>query len=150
MPECQYCGAELDDRYNFCLNCNHQVKCTNCGGMLVRDKQICFVCGQPLVSQTGAQGQLNEFTLEEEQTENSAQRRINGRFSDEAVAHAAALLGGLTRSGPIAPQAPGTAMPYPQQALPSVDNEGEESAGQVSEHPGTQDQVHTQDTSVVE
>lgn len=103
MPECQYCGAELDERYNFCLNCNHQVKCTNCEQMLVRDKSICFVCGQPLASETTVQRSFNEFTLEENQTETSAHRLIKGRFSDEAFGHAAALLGGVTRSRPVAP-----------------------------------------------
>lgn len=141
MPECQYCGTELDNRYNFCLNCNHQVKCINCGEMLVRDKQICFVCGQALVSESAVPGRFNEFTLEENHTENSASRLIKGRFSDDAVAHAATLLSGFTRSSPVAPS-----VPTHQPALNPLDTASNQEPGQSNKLTDEQEQTHLQNT----
>jgi len=142
VSECQYCRAELDDRYNFCLNCNRQTRCTNCKELLVRDKRICFICGQPLASEAVAQGQFNEFTLEENQTENSAHRLIKGRFSDDAVAHAATLLGSFTRSRPVAPYAPA----YEQPALTPLASAEEQVPEQSNEPTDQRNQAPPPDT----
>lgn len=135
MPKCQYCGAELDDRYNFCLHCDRQVKCTNCGEMLVPNKAFCFLCAQPLASQTVAHSHANQFTLEEEQTGSSARRRIDGRLSDEAFREAAALFVGLTQRRMV-PQPPGTPLSYEVPGIPpivgdeKIENAGDESVDQ--------------------
>ncbi len=98
MPACPYCNFEISEEYNFCLNCDSQVKCTHCAKLLVPGKTCCFVCGNPLVSKELPQTQMNEFTLEEKQTTKSASRRINGRLSDDAFGQAAALFGGMSPS----------------------------------------------------
>lgn len=143
VPECQYCGTDLDDKYNFCLNCNRQVKCLNCREVLVRDKMICLICGQPLVSQTGAQGQVNEFTLEEDRTESSAHRRISGRFTDEAFGNAAALFGGLTQSRNVDPH------PTSSRQKPLTPIGGpplEQSSEHADEFSDQRDSLRTQET----
>jgi hypothetical protein len=116
MFDCPYCGAKIDDKYNFCLNCNRQVQCIHCKELLVPDKPICFVCGKPIAAQETSQTQMNEFTLEEKQTKSSASRSIKGRFSDEAFGQAVAFLGGLPQSRPLSQ--PPTIQKSQPQALP--------------------------------
>lgn len=102
---CPYCATELNEKYNFCLACNRQVRCIACREMLVPEKAMCFVCGNPLVAQAPAQGAMNEFTLEERQSPKSAYRRFNGRFSDAAAGQVGAMLGATTNVRPL-PQKP--------------------------------------------
>lgn len=146
MPECQYCSAELNDRYNFCVNCTRQVRCLTCGEMLERDKRICLVCGQPLVAAMEEQEQLNEFTFEENQTDNSAHRVVKGRFSDSAVQHVTMLFGGLTRSRPAVPHAP----VHQQPALTTIGSTEEQVPEQTTEFSDQRDQDTSRDTRVVE
>lgn len=121
MAECQYCGTELKEKYNFCLNCERQAKCTNCSELLLPNKQRCLVCGAILAERKMDVEPMNEFTLEEEQTADSAQRRINGRFTNKAFGHAAALFGGLPRSK-ITPQSYEVPS-HEGQALPSLEGQ---------------------------
>ena len=121
MAKCQYCGTDLEEKYNFCLNCERQVKCINCSELLLPNKQRCLVCGVTLVGQRIDVEPKNEFTLKEEQTADSAQRRINGRFTNEAFGHAAALFGGLSRSK-ITPQSYEVPS-YERQALPPLEDQ---------------------------
>lgn len=141
VSKCVYCQSDLDDRYNFCLTCNQQVKCTNCNGELVRDKTFCFHCGQPLVSQTVYRGQANEFTLEEKQTKSSSHRRINGHFSDEAFGQVAALFGGLTGSRPVNPL-PTT---YHQEPLIPIESSDGHVLDQTNELHGAGDRIPPHD-----
>jgi hypothetical protein len=83
MSKCPYCETQISEKYNFCLNCERQVKCKCCGELLVVGKSRCLVCGEGIVSQESSQAQMNEFSLEEKQTTKSASRRINARFSNE-------------------------------------------------------------------
>ena len=85
---------------------------------------------------------MNEFTLQEEQTTDSAQRRINGRFTDEAFGQVAALFSGLSRSRPISQ--PQETNSYERQEQPSLGS-WEESVGQAETHENGQDD-HTQET----
>lgn len=99
MSNCPYCEVKIDREYNFCLNCDRQIICIHCNYLLVPNKTICSKCGEPLVRQP--QSQMNEFTLEEKQTRNSAYRHINGKFSDSAFGQIASLFGGMPQYKPI-------------------------------------------------
>lgn len=124
MPACPYCQFEISEEYNFCLNCDSQVKCTRCTKLLIPGKTHCFVCGNSLVSKELPQTQMNEFTLEEKQTTKSAYRRINGRFSDDAFGQAAALFGGMSTSNLISQSAEINSPPQKLLPLPQ-DNQDE-------------------------
>lgn len=125
MPVCPYCKFEISEEYNFCLNCDSQVKCTHCAKLLIPGKTRCFVCGNSLVSKELSQTQMNEFTLEEKQTTKSASRRINARLSDDAFGQAASLFGGMPSSR-LVPQTKRDTPPPLQKLLPlPQDNQNE-------------------------
>lgn len=138
MAECQYCGTSLKEKYNFCSNCERQVKCVDCGELLSSNQRRCLVCGRFLVEQRADTEPMNEFTLEEEQTTDSSQRLISGRFTNEAFAHAAALFGGLSRSK-VTPQSYEVS-PYEGRALTSLE-EQEEITSQVETSTNGQDSI---------
>lgn len=136
MPACPYCKSEINEKYNFCLHCDRQVKCTQCEELLVAGKTRCFVCGSPLISQELPETQMNEFTLEEKQTTKSAYRRINGRLTNNAFGQAASLFGG-TSSPRLTTQAARTTPPPSQKLLPAFLGNQEEVDDQAGEgsHP---------------
>lgn len=101
MPNCPYCDVLIDEAYNFCTNCEQQVKCLTCDSHLVKDKSKCLKCGTSLsVSQTIV-APMNSFSLEEEQTENTYSRKLNLSFTDIAVDKVASTLGGYIPFNPL-------------------------------------------------
>lgn len=142
MPACPYCQFEISEEYNFCLNCDSQVKCTHCAKLLIPGKTRCFVCGNSLVSKELSQTQMNEFTLEEKQTTKSASRRINARLSDDAFGQAASLFGGMPSSR-LVPQTKRDTPPSLQKLLPIPEDNQEEVVEQVIEGSHAVDQSTT-------
>lgn len=142
MPACPYCQFEISEEYNFCLNCDSQVKCTQCAKLLIPGKTRCFVCGNLLISKELPQTQMNEFTLEEEQTTKSASRRINARLSDDAFGQAASLFGGMP-SARLVPQTTRATPPPLQKLLPIPEDNQEEVVEQVVEGSYSVDQSTT-------
>jgi hypothetical protein len=137
MPNCPYCDVLIDEAYNFCVSCEQQVKCLVCGSYLIKDKSKCLKCGNSLsVSQTIATP-MNNFSLEEEQTESNYSRKLNLSFTDTAIDKVAAALGGYVPFN--LPKSP-KPMAHPQQiALPfssaSTDNDHFSQSEKLSEEP---------------
>lgn len=87
MDTCPYCETVIAYELNFCIECERQVKCLACGGLLFKDKTRCLRCGELLKAddlQTNS-GSTNSYTLEEKTTETSTYRRIELVASDNAV-----------------------------------------------------------------
>lgn len=124
MPNCPYCDVLIDEAYNFCVSCEQQVKCLVCSSYLMKDKSKCLKCGTSLsVSQTTATP-MNNFSLEEEQTESNYSRKLNLSFTDTAIDKVASVLGGYVPFNP--PKSPKPIARPQQLALPfssaSTDN----------------------------
>lgn len=74
VPNCPYRDVLIDKAHNFYVSCEQQVKCLACGSYVIRYKSKCLKCGTSLsVSQTTATP-MNNFSLEEEQTESNYSR----------------------------------------------------------------------------
>jgi hypothetical protein len=96
MSHCPYCNSATPDQYNFCINCEMQIKCLQCGVLLVANKSRCLGCGKRIEEHNAASGAINKFFLEESQTTETASRKIEGHFTDTAIGQVAAILGGLS------------------------------------------------------
>lgn len=95
MSLCPYCNTTNPDQYNFCVNCEKQIKCLQCGDSLVANKSRCLGCGKPIEEHNTALGPINKFVLEESQTTETASRKIEGHFTDQAIEQVASIFGGL-------------------------------------------------------
>jgi len=85
MKTCPYCSAEMDEQFNFCIECERQVKCITCGSYLLPGKSRCLICGTSVVSATHPSSNLNEYSFEEEQTKGMYKRQVHLKFSDVAI-----------------------------------------------------------------
>jgi len=101
MQNCPYCNAPLNEKYNFCINCDRQIKCVHCNDFLIPNKIRCYMCGKPIENEATSPSVMNEFNLEEKHTRSSSSRSLKGRFSDVAFGQAAALFGGLPVPKPL-------------------------------------------------
>lgn len=119
MPNCPYCDVLIDEAYNFCVSCEQQVKCLTCSSYIIKDKSKCLKCGiflntaQPNVAST------NNFSLEEEQSNNNYSRKLNLSFTDNAIDKVAHVLGSYV---PLTPPKNPNHIVQPQQqvALPFI------------------------------
>lgn len=93
---CPYCQKTTDPSYNYCINCEQQVKCKNCGEILVPNKSKCLNCGVALIVDNPI-ALMNEFTLEETYSNKSSSRSVRGKLSDTAIAQVAAMISSQTR-----------------------------------------------------
>jgi hypothetical protein len=94
MPNCPYCEVLIDDAYNFCVSCEQQAKCLVCGSYLIKDKSKCLKCGTSLSVSQAIAKPMNNFSLEEEQTEGNYSRKLNLSFTDTAIDKVSSVLGG--------------------------------------------------------
>lgn len=85
MESCPYCATEIVDNLNFCVECEKQVKCLNCSGVLYLCKARCLKCGEPLKQSLDSQPEMNTYTLEEKVTKSSAFRSLKVKASDNAI-----------------------------------------------------------------
>lgn len=112
MPNCPYCDFLIDEAYNFCVSCEQQVKCLTCGSYLIKDKSKCLKCGNFLNTPQTAATPMNNFSLEEEQSDSNYSRKLNLSFTDNSIDKVASVLGGYV---PLVP--PKSPKPVAQQQL---------------------------------
>src|SRR3954452_18992586 len=91
---CPRCSGPVDMDFNFCPACEQQVRCLSCGRGLLAGKTKCLYCGTPLGISQQHHSQMNTFSLEENQTDNSYSRKINLAFTDNAIDKVAPALSG--------------------------------------------------------
>lgn len=92
MATCPYCSTPIEAELNFCVGCERQVKCLQCGKALYRDKRICLVCGMT-VGGTAPHDAVNRYSYREEYTPDTGSRSIELSLTDYAVKEAAPLFG---------------------------------------------------------
>lgn len=140
MPNCPYCNFLIDEAYNFCVSCEQQVKCLTCGSYLIKDKSKCLKCGNFLNMPQTAATPMNNFSLEEEQSDSNYSRKLNLSFTDNAIDKVASVLGGYV---PLVPpkKLKHVAQPQQQLALPFL---------QISEENGQPDRSEIMDDEAVE
>jgi hypothetical protein len=94
VPNCQYCDTTINEEYNFCIDCEKQVKCLTCGSYLLKNKSKCLGCGTLVCIPQSTVAPMNTFSLEEEQSEISYSRKLNLSFTDTAIDKVAVVLSG--------------------------------------------------------
>lgn len=118
MPNCPYCDNPIDEAYNFCVSCERQIKCLKCGNHLLRDKSKCLKCGILIDTSQPNSTPMNNFSLEEEQSDNNYSRKLNLSFTDTAIDKVASVLGGYVPLTPITKVPKRTLFPEQQPILP--------------------------------
>ena len=140
MPDCPYCNVLIDEAYNFCVSCEQQVKCLICGSYLIKDKSKCLKCGSLLNAPQHNIAPMNNFSLEEEQSDSNYSRKLNLSFTDTAIDKVASVLGGYVPLT-LPKGSKHVAQPQQQLALPFL---------QASEENGQLDQSEVTDNETVE
>ena len=103
MQTCIHCDYEIEnDIYNFCSNCDKQIRCLNpeCRVNLKAGKAFCLVCGTPTkeipnLLSTSSQQTINSLYIEENFSETTASRTIKAEVSDSAVVYLADTIAGF-------------------------------------------------------
>ncbi|MBV8855813.1 MAG: zinc ribbon domain-containing protein [Acidobacteria bacterium] len=98
---CPSCNAETSSEYNFCLNCDGQIKCLNpgCNKLLIAGKTFCFGCGQPLPSKS-LDTQANRYVRKIDQKGRDYHEYTEFSVSDDAVRELAPFIVGQMNSRP--------------------------------------------------
>ncbi len=117
MPNCPYCDYSIDEAYNFCVSCERQVNCLKCNTYLLRDKSKCLKCGTFIEAPQPNPTPMNNFSLEEEQSDNNYSRKVNLSFTDTAIDKVASVLGGYVPLTPLKVAKP-TSVREQQSLLP--------------------------------
>jgi len=73
---CIYCETQLPSKGFFCPNCFKQIKCKQCGELLMKDVKICIYCGE----EVGHKIVSNVNTIEFFETE--TERKFKASFTD--------------------------------------------------------------------
>lgn len=148
MITCPYCETQLTEEYYFCESCERQIKCRNCHALLLPNKSRCLICGNPLVSSDAFSQQMNQFSLEETQTPESYQRRVEVRATDSAIEKIAPLLGGQVSSARIITQPLHAARPRLQE-LPPTDGSSSDDSN-INEESASSSEASQQPQSLVQ
>ncbi len=90
MNKCPYCNNEFVEDYNFCPNCDNQVKCIACGKELIPGKTKCFYCGSQIAIENKAP--MNEYSLHEEHSGDTYKLDVQFKVSDTAIEKVGGLL----------------------------------------------------------
>lgn len=101
VSNCPYCNSPIDEAYNFCVSCERQVKCLKCSNYLLKDKSKCLKCGSVIDTSQPNHTPMNNFSLEEEQSDQNYSRKLNLSFTDTAIDKVASVLGGYVPLTPV-------------------------------------------------
>ncbi|HEY9692316.1 MAG TPA: zinc ribbon domain-containing protein [Oculatellaceae cyanobacterium] len=137
MSNCPYCDVLVDEAYNFCISCEQQVKCQVCGSYLIKDKSKCLKCGTSINTSQITATPLNNFSLEEEQSESNYSRKLNLSFTATAIDKVASVLSDYVPLTPSKKTKP-VAQPQQQLALPFLQTP-------VENNPSTQSEITDED-----
>ena len=94
MSNCPYCNVEINEAFNFCIECEKQVKCLSCSVLLLKNKSKCLSCGSLLQVSQSNSIPMNTFSLQEEQSKKGYLRNINLSFTNETASTVASVVGG--------------------------------------------------------
>lgn len=146
MIKCPYCGNDSSEEYNFCVNCEKQIKCTNieCKSLLLADKTRCLNCGKPVFVQETSVNEMNSYIHTIEQTAKTYKERREIHASDNAIGQMTPMLSGIPASRPTRPTTIASANTPLQNAPLLVENTGADQLEDVEIDEG----ANTTNTSV--
>ena len=128
MVNCPYCSADVIDDINFCIECENQVRCLNCGSILYKGKSRCLKCGESLKETATPVSEMNSYTLKRKVTRHSSSEEIEVKASDASVG---ALMGKLPfgSNAPLQPlnlrETPSTSLALPSEGGKTISLEAE-------------------------
>ena len=97
--KCQFCELETPSQYNFCVECDMQIKCLGCGTNTYPGKDYCLNCGQSLIAKASNSPAPNRFVRTVEQDGDKYKEHTELAVTDEAVHEFAPFVVGQTFSG---------------------------------------------------
>jgi hypothetical protein len=111
---CPYCGTETGSEYNFCIQCEMQIRCLNpsCTAVLLPNKSKCLKCGLSIIQATqGIPAPVNRFVRDVNSTTKSYSEHTEIHATDEALSQFAPLLMNSAQIGYRSPQIPRPSVP---------------------------------------
>lgn len=107
---CQHCGENTPSEYNFCVECEQQIRCldSSCGKAVYPGKEMCFGCGKSLTIKIANNQAPNHFVRKVKQSGNRYEEHTELSVSNDAVSVLAPLFGS------------GQFMPIPRQQQATV------------------------------
>ncbi len=93
MSACLHCETQNDLNLNFCINCEQQINCLECGKGLIKAKSKCLYCGLSL-AKSERKNAMNTFSLEENQSGDTYSKKVSFAFTNEGVDKVATVLAG--------------------------------------------------------
>ncbi|MBD2723817.1 zinc ribbon domain-containing protein [Hymenobacter armeniacus] len=86
---CQFCKELTPSEYNFCVVCDSQTKCLECGKKTFPGKDYCLSCSKPLVVKKNGSQAPNHYLRTVEQDGDKRKEHTEFSLSDKSVAEIA-------------------------------------------------------------
>lgn len=107
---CQFCKKPTPAEFNFCVECDNQIKCLNCDRKTYPGKSYCLACAQPLVERPAVNQAPNQYERNVKQDGDKYEEHTRFALSDNAVHEIAPFIINQTMPGAkgraIGPQRP--------------------------------------------
>lgn len=121
---CQFCKELTPSEYNFCVVCDSQTKCLECGKKTFPGKDYCLSCSKPLVVKKNGSQAPNHYLRTVEQDGDKRKEHTEFSLSDKSVAEIAPFV--------VAQILPDNRIGNGPAALPPSTDESETSATDVT------------------
>ena len=96
---CQFCGKPTPADYNFCVECDGQIKCIECGKKTYPGKDYCLACSKPLLVRPSTSLAPNQYERSVEQDGDKYKEHTRFALSDKAVHEIAPFVVSQTMPG---------------------------------------------------
>lgn len=121
---CQFCKELTPNEYNFCVICDSQTKCLECGKKTFPGKDYCLSCSKPLMVKKNGSQAPNHYLRTVEQDGDKRKEHTEFSLSDKSVAEIAPFV--------VAQILPDNRIGNGPVALPPSSDESETSATDVT------------------
>lgn len=106
MEVCRFCKESTPVEYSFCVHCENQTKCLNCGKKTFPGKDFCLACTKPLYARPVANQAPNQYERKVKKDGDNYEERVSFALSDESVKAIAPFI-----INQVMPDAVGVALP---------------------------------------
>lgn len=96
---CQFCKKLTPLEYNFCVECDNQIKCLECGKKTFPGKEYCLACAKPLFVRPATNQAPNQYERSVEQDGDKYKEHTRFALSDNAVHEIAPFVVSQTMPG---------------------------------------------------
>jgi len=86
---CQFCQSSTPTEFNFCIECDQQIKCIECGSKTFNGKDYCLKCSKPLAVKKSNSQAPNHYVRTVEKVGKNYKEHIEFSLSDKAVSEIA-------------------------------------------------------------